>query len=137
MRSPIQAAPNMTPLIDVMLVLLIIFMIVAPALIDGARIDPPRADHLRDHPDDIRDNTLGLDAAGNYYLNKHPIDATTLAARLRALYSDERSDRVLYIKADRALEYGKVLAAVDAAGKNGVRVVGMVSEQTGPASGPP
>ncbi|HEY7895896.1 MAG TPA: biopolymer transporter ExbD [Gemmatimonadaceae bacterium] len=128
MRSPAQATPNVTPLIDVMLVLLIIFMIVTPALVDGARIEPPRANHVRDKSGDTPDITLGLDAAGYYYLNKRPIDARSLGTRLRAIYSDRRSDRILYVKADRALAYGKVLAAVDSARNNGVRVIGMVTE---------
>lgn len=129
MRSPVQATPNVTPLIDVMLVLLIIFMIVAPALVDGARIEPPRASHARDQPDDTRDITLGLDAAGNYYLNKRPIDAGSLGTHLRAIYSDQRSDPILYLKADRTVAYRKVLAAVDSARNNGVRVIGMVTER--------
>lgn len=134
MRSPIQVTPNVAPLIDVMLVLLIIFMIVAPALLDGAPIDPPRAAHLRDHPDQPNDITLGVDAAGHYYLDKQPIDASSLAQRLRALYSKGRPHGILYLKADRALNYGKLLAVVDTARNSGVRVISMVSERETPAA---
>lgn len=134
MRSPLHVTPNVTPMIDVMLVLLIIFMIVTPALVDGARIEPPRAGNLRAHPEMQGDLTLGIDAAGHYYLNKQPIDAGALAQRLRARYSAEASDHVLYVKADRKLHYGVLLAALDVARVNGVRVIAMVSDQERPAS---
>lgn len=137
MRSPLQAAPNVTPLIDVILVLLIVCMIVVPALVDGNFIEAPRASHVRDRPDDTQDVTLGLDAAGNYYLNKRSIDARSLGPRLRAIYSTERADRILYLKADRALVYTAVLAAVDTARNNGVRVIGMVTERQNPTTSVP
>lgn len=137
MRSPLQAAPNVTPLIDVILVLLIVCMLVVPALVDGNFIEAPGASHVRDHPDDAQDVTLGLDAVGNYYLNKRSIDARSLGPRLRAIYSHERSDRILYVKADRALAYTTVLAAVEAARNNGVRVIGMVTERENPTASVP
>jgi biopolymer transport protein TolR len=133
MRSPLQVTPNVTPMIDVMLVLLIIFMVVTPVLFDGAHIDPPRANHVRAHPDAEQDFTLGIDLAGRYYLNKHSIDAAALAQRLRARYSADASDHLLYVKADRQLVYGTLLAAVDLARQNGVRVIAMVTEQERPA----
>lgn len=138
MRSPLQVTPNVTPMIDVMLVLLIIFMVVTPALLDGVPIAPPRASNLRAHPESQGDLTLGIDAGGHYYLNAQPIDAGTLAQRLRARYSADAPDRVLYLKADRALHYGKLLAAVDVARNNGVRVIAMVGdeERPGPARPP-
>ena len=137
MRSPLHVTPNVTPMIDVMLVLLIIFMVITPALLDGARIEPPRASHLRAHPETQGDLTLGIDAAGHYYLNKQPVDVDALAQRLRARYSADASNHVLYLKADRKLHYGDLLAAVDVARMNGVRVIAMVSDQERPASARP
>ena len=134
MRSPLHVTPNVTPMIDVMLVLLIIFMVVTPALLDGAHIEPPRASHLRAHPEAQGDLTLGIDAAGHYYLNKQPIDAAALAQRLRARYSSDAPGHILYVKADRKLHYGSLLAAVDVARTNGVRVIAMVSDQERPGS---
>ncbi|HEX6815964.1 MAG TPA: biopolymer transporter ExbD [Gemmatimonadaceae bacterium] len=134
MRAPLQASPNVTPMIDVMLVLLIIFMVVTPALFDGARIEPPRASHLREHPEIQGDFTLGIDATGHYYLNKRPVDGAALAERLRTHFIADTSDHVLYVKADRQLGYGILLAALDVARKNGVRVIAMVTEPERPAS---
>jgi len=129
MRSPVQAAPNVTPMVDVMLVLLIIFMVVAPTLLDGFRAEPPKAVNVLDHPLDSADVVLGIDAAGRYFLNKQPVAEAELGSRLKSIYSVGHHDPILYLKADRQLDYSKVLAAVDVARNNGVVLVGMVTSQ--------
>jgi len=118
-------------MIDVMLVLLIIFMVVAPALLAGFNADPPKLVNIKDHPEDEQnDQVLGIDKDGNYYLNKHPIHQEDVAAKLHEIYVDTpRDDKILYLKADQGLKYSKVLDALDVAMKNGVQVVGMISEQ--------
>ena len=129
MRSPVQAAPNVTPMVDVMLVLLIIFMVVAPTLLDGFRAEPPKAANVKDHPLDSADVVLGIDATGRYYLNKRPVSAADLGGRLQAIYSGRQREPILYLKADRELDYSKVLAAIDIARNNGVVLVAMVTQQ--------
>jgi biopolymer transport protein ExbD len=124
----VKAEPNVVPMIDVMLVLLIIFMVTIPALAAGFTASPPQGINLKSHPEEDNDQVLGVDKAGNYYLNKRPIAIDTLGATLQRIYAN-RDDRVLYVKADKDLDYGKVLAAMDIAAKNGVRVVGAISEQ--------
>jgi len=133
MRPSVQAAPNVTPMVDVMLVLLIIFMVAVPTMLDGFVAEPPAAQHFRDHPTDSADVTLGIDANGDYYLNKARVAPIDLGSRLRAIYGDGNPNRVLYLKADRSLDYAMVLAAVDSARNNGVAVIGMISQQ---AAGP-
>src|SRR3954462_11029711 len=126
----VQASPNVTPMIDVMLVLLIIFMVVTPALLAGFNATPPQAVNLKDHPEDANlDQVLGLDRDGNYYLNKRPVRAQDIAPMLKQIYDTRTEDKVLYVKADKSLDYAKVLDALDLASHNGVRVVGMISEQ--------
>jgi biopolymer transport protein ExbD len=127
----VQSTPNVTPMIDVMLVLLIIFMVVTPALLAGFTADPPQAQNIKDHPeDDQTDQVMGLDKDGNYYLNKKQIDKDKLATAIHHIYVETpRDDYIMYFKADKNLEYSKVLDAMDIAMKNGVRVVGMISEQ--------
>ena len=125
----VKAEPNVTPMIDVMLVLLIIFMVVTPALLAGFNAVPPQGQNLKAHPEDPGDQTLGIDKDGNYYLNKKPIRSETLAQQLNAIFSTRQEDKVLYIKAHKDLAYEKVLDAMDVASKNGVRVVGMISDQ--------
>src|SRR5919199_2207745 len=126
----VKATPNVVPMIDIMLVLLIIFMIVTPALAAGFQATPPEGINLKSHPDDDEtDQVLGIDAQGKYYLNKRPIAGDTLARTLKRIYDARTVDKILYIKADRNLTYEKVIDAMDVAGKNGVRVVGAIADQ--------
>src|SRR5689334_12483020 len=127
----VQSTPNVTPMVDVMLVLLIIFMVVAPALMAGFNAEPPQAVNIKDHPEDEKnDQVLGLDRDGNYYLNKKQIRAEDVPVALAHIYKDTpRDDYIMYLKADKQLEYSKVLDALDVATKNGVKVVGMISDQ--------
>ncbi|HVZ79125.1 MAG TPA: biopolymer transporter ExbD [Gemmatimonadaceae bacterium] len=127
----VQASPNVTPMIDVMLVLLIIFMVVTPALLAGFNATPPQAINIKDHPtDDNSDQVLGLDVDGQYYLNKKPIKYEDIGPTLKQIYDARTEDKVLYIKADKNLKYDKVLDVMDIASKNGVVVVAMIGEQT-------
>jgi biopolymer transport protein TolR len=126
----VQSSPNVTPMIDVMLVLLIIFMVVTPALLAGFNADPPKAVNLKDHPEDANlDQVLGIDRDGNYYLNKKRIRTEDVGPMLKRIYDARTEDKILYLKADKGLDYSKVLDALDLAAKNGVRVTGMISEQ--------
>jgi biopolymer transport protein ExbD len=128
--SGVQSSPNVTPMIDVMLVLLIIFMVVTPALLAGFNADPPKAVNLKDHPEDANlDQVLGIDRDGNYYLNKKRIRTEDVGPMLKRIYDARTEDKILYLKADKSLDYSKVLDALDLAAKNGVRVTGMISEQ--------
>jgi biopolymer transport protein ExbD len=136
--SSVKAEPNVVPMIDVMLVLLIIFMVVTPAITAGFTAVPPDGINLKAHPEEDLDQVLGIDKAGKYYLNKKPLEMFTeqgsdanekLANILRAIYDKRTVDKVLYIKADKDLEFGKILDAMDIASRAGVRVVGAVSDQ--------
>lgn len=126
----VKAEPNVVPMIDVMLVLLIIFMIITPALAAGFQATPPEGVNLKSHPEDEEnDQVLGIDASGQYYLNKKPVRSEDLPAILKSIYDTRTVDKILYVKAHKDLEYGKVLDAMDLASKNGVRVVGAISDQ--------
>ena|SRR5687767_14927501 len=126
----VASEPNVTPMIDVMLVLLIIFMLVVPAIAAGFQAVPPQGQNLKSHPEEDEDQVLGIDAQGQYFLNKRPIRNETLAEQLKQIYDNRTVDKVLYVKADRNLQYEKVLDALDIAAKNGVRVTGMITDQT-------
>src|ERR1700740_396793 len=126
----VQSTPNVTPMIDLMRVLLIIFMVVAPALMAGFNATPPEGINLKDHPEDEQtDQVLGIDREGQYYLNKRPIKNEELPTLLKKIFDARQIDKILYLKADKTLDYSKVLDAIDIASKNGVRVVGMISDQ--------
>jgi len=125
----VKAEPNVTPMIDVMLVLLIIFMLVVPAISAGFQAIPPQGVNLKPHPEEERDQVLGIDANGQYFLNKAPIPNPELAQRLKTIYENRTEDKLLYIKAHKDLQYSKVLDAMDIAAHNNVAVTGMITDQ--------
>ncbi len=125
----VKAEPNVVPMIDVMLVLLIIFMVVTPAIAAGFTAEPPSGINLKSHPEADEDQVLGIDKYGNYFLNKQQIPNEELGQRLQAIYTVRTIDQILYVKADKNLEYGRILEAMDIASKNGVRMVGAISDQ--------
>jgi Biopolymer transport protein len=128
-KGGVKAEPNVTPMIDVMLVLLIIFMLVVPAISAGFQAVPPVGTNLKPHPEEDTDQVLGIDANGQYYLNKKPIRNNELAARLKAIFETRELDKLLYVKAHKDLDYGKVLDALDIAARNDVRVTGLITDQ--------
>ena len=127
--NAVKAEPNVTPMIDVMLVLLIIFMLVVPAIAAGFQAVPPQGINLKAHPEENEDQVLGIDANGQYFLNKKPIRNETLAEQVKAIYDARTVDKIMYVKADRNLDYSKIQDAVDIISKNGVRVAGMITDQ--------
>lgn len=125
----VKADPNVTPMIDVMLVLLIIFMIVVPAINAGFNAQPPKGVNLKARPEEPGEILLGIDSKGQYFLDKKEIPNEKLAELLQGIYETRTTDKIIYLKADGGLEYGKVLDALDIAGKSGVRMTGVISEQ--------
>jgi biopolymer transport protein TolR len=125
----VASTPNVVPMIDVMLVLLIIFMLVIPQVSAGFTAVPPTGVNLKPHPEEEQDQILGIDASGNYYLNRVQIPKDSLGPLLRAIFEGRVTDRLLYVKAHKDIEYSLVLDALDVAAKNEVRVAGMITEQ--------
>jgi biopolymer transport protein ExbD len=127
--SGVQSTPNVTPMIDVMLVLLVIFMVVTPLINAGFKATPPEGVNLKSHPEENEDQVLGIDINGQYYLNKKPIRNEDLPEALKQIYESRPDNKVLYLKADKGLEYSKILDAIDVASHAGVRVVGAITDQ--------
>ena len=125
----VKAEPNVTPMIDVMLVLLIIFMIVVPQINAGFRAQPPQGINLKKHPEEDTDVVLGIDDAGRLYIDKKQVRPEDLEQALKNIYDNRTSDKILYVKADKGLDYAKVLDALDVAARAGVRMTGMITEQ--------
>ncbi len=125
----VKAEPNVTPMIDVMLVLLIIFMIVIPQINAGFTAIPPQGQNLRPHPEEDQDQVLGIDQNGLYFLNKKPIHNEDLATLLTNIYQVRTIDKVLFVKAHNQLKYEKVIDALDIAAKSGVHLTGFITDQ--------
>ena len=128
MESDVNADINVTPMIDVMLVLLIIFMVVTPALAGYTAILPKAKTAA---PEKEKRVTLGIDKAGNYFIEGHQVKRIApdrLTEELKAAYAARPEDHVLYMKADVGVSYDKVLTAIDAARFAGVRRIGAITE---------
>ena len=124
MDSDVTADINVTPMIDVMLVLLIIFMVITPALSFSAKL--PKAKQSAPEKEDRV--TLGIDVDGKYYVDDKPVTDAQLETRLREEYARRPDDHILYMKADNGIEYSRVLTAIDAARNAGVRRIGAITE---------
>jgi biopolymer transport protein TolR len=123
---------NVTPLVDVMLVLLVIFMVTAPIIQQGVTVDLPktRAAGLNSQEDPL---VVGLTKEGVVYLNDNPIALADLRAKLAAI-GQESPDRALLLRADRSVPYGDVVGVIAAIKEAGISKLGMVTE---PAPEPP
>jgi biopolymer transport protein TolR len=134
--SNVMGEINVTPLVDVMLVLLIIFMIVTPALVGGFQAQLPTGLNLKERPDDDERTTLGIGINGDYYLNKRPIKKENLLDLLKVEFVRHPDDRVLFLRADSRLKYGEITEAMELAKRAGARVVAAVTESK-PEEEPP
>ncbi len=127
-KGRVNANINVTPMIDVMLVLLIIFMIVTPLLAAGFQATMPKGNHLDKDPEGDDEVILGIDQQGNFFLNMQPIAKEQLESQLQSIYAARTKDTILYFKADVNVKYGKIQEAVEIARHSGVRVLAAVTE---------
>jgi biopolymer transport protein ExbD len=136
----IKSEPNVVPMIDIMLVLLIIFMIVTPVIAAGFQADMPMARNVESRQEEPEDVVLGIDVDGNYYLDPGTgtisfVPADQLEATLTQVYEVRTKDKIMYFRADKNLEYGVVQEAIEIARASGVRVLAAITEQAKEGSG--
>jgi biopolymer transport protein TolR len=117
---------NVTPLVDVMLVLLVIFMVTAPIIQQGVTVDLPktRAAALASQEDPL---VVGVTKDGTVYLNDNALPLADLSAKLEAI-GREKPDRALLLRADRSVPYGDVVRVIAAIKEAGIQKLGMVTE---------
>ncbi len=120
---------NMTPLVDVMLVLLIIFIVTIPVMKHAVQVELPQASHQRqqDKPQTVQ---LSVDAQGQYYWNEARIDDAALRARLAAEAGRDPQPE-LHIRGDRNVRYERVAQAMAAAQQAGLRRIGFITDPRG------
>ena len=118
----------MTPMIDVMLVLLIIFMIVTPLIAAGFKATLPKGKNLDPRPEGDNEVVLGIDEFGRSFLNGRPLPEGTLGDQLKGIFAARTEDKILYFKADNKLKYQKIQEAVETARHSGVRVMAAITE---------
>ena len=128
-RGEVNSNINVTPLCDVMLVLLIIFMVVTPMLQKGVDVQLPPAAYGADHPDNEETVTLAVRVDRTLYLDMIPVPESELVIKLRDMY-DIRADKTIFLKADQNLEYGDVLHVMNLCREGGVEEVALITERT-------
>ena len=119
---------NVTPMVDVMLVLLIVFMVAAPLMTSGINVDLPKAS-ANPVPQDSDPITVSVDSQGTIYLGDTPVELPDLVTKLQALAQD-KPDRRIFVKGDRVLNYGRVMEVVANIAQGGFTKVALLAEQT-------
>jgi biopolymer transport protein TolR len=128
-KSTVKSEPNVVPMIDIMLVLLIIFMIVTPLIAAGFKATLPKGKNLDARPEGEDEVILGIDAGGQYFLNgKGPVDPVVLEEQLTSMYAARTKDKILYFKADTELKFQRIQDAVELARRSGARMMAAITE---------
>lgn len=127
-QTNVRAEPNVIPMIDIMLVLLIIFMIVTPLIANGFQATMPTGENLDKRPEGEGEVVLGIDQSGGYFLNGAAIAADVLPDQLKAVYAARPEDKILYFRAHKDLKFDKIQDAVEIARRAGVRVMAAITD---------
>ncbi len=123
----VMADINVTPMVDVMLVLLIIFMVTAPMLTAGVQVDLPKAEAKAISQNDNAPLEVGIDKRGDMYVGETKVDQSKMQSMLTAIAA-EAPDRRVYIRADQALDYGKVMQVMAIVSGSGFTKIALISE---------
>jgi biopolymer transport protein TolR len=125
-KRHINAEINVTPLVDVMLVLLVIFMITSPMLVAGVQVDLPKtkASALSGQDEPI---AISVDKFGNIYIHETKIKMEDLEKKLAAV-SQERKDIRIFVRGDKTIDYGRVMQVFGAIKSAGYKNIALVSE---------
>ncbi len=118
---------NITPMVDVMLVLLIVFMVTAPLLTQGVAVDLPES-AARTLPDDFKPIEITINQNGAIFIGDTEISDKELIIRLKAITANRRDARI-YVRGDKANSYGRIMEVIGAINSAGFRKVALVTER--------
>jgi biopolymer transport protein TolR len=127
-KGGVKSDINVTPLVDVMLVLLIIMMIVAPLLQKGAPVRLPTAANSVDKPETQGQTVVAVAANGDYYVNGVPVPFAEVKRRVSDILENQ-TEKIVLIKADEDASYGKVMEAMDELRAAGIEDMGLITER--------
>src|SRR5215203_1052888 len=135
-KGGVKSEINVTPLVDVMLVLLIIMMIVAPMLQQGVQVRLPRATNTASKPESAEQTVLAIAANRSLYLNARPVQEGELATKINEIL-ESKAEKIVIIRADTEVDYGTVMAAMDQLRTAGIEDIGLITdpEQASSAQG--
>src|SRR5260370_6120771 len=129
----LQSEINVTPMVDVMLVLLIIFMVVTPVLQQGIQVSIPRQMRNPDEDQAINKESavmISIPKDGDYYLGKKKVNLDDLKSSVeKALANKKEEDKIVYIKSGVEVSYGEVVKVINAVREKGVDKIGLVADK--------
>ena len=134
-KGGVKSDINVTPLVDVMLVLLIIMMLVAPLLQQGVPVKLPTAANTVDKPETQDQTVLAIGRNKELYVNAKPVTEGELATRINEILENKK-EKVVLIKADEEVEYGAVMAAMDQLRQAGIEDIGLIADPKKTPGGP-
>jgi biopolymer transport protein ExbD/biopolymer transport protein TolR len=128
--GPQMSAPNVIPMADIMLVLLIIFMVVTPMLTKGLSVELAKVNNPSDMPDADKDDAVivGISASGDVFIGSAKSDVTQIADQVRDRISN-KLDKTVFVKSDGRAKYGDVVKVVDEIRSAGVDNVGLITDK--------
>jgi biopolymer transport protein TolR len=132
-KGNLKADINVTPLVDVMLVLLIIMMLIAPMLQKGVDVKLPLADNTVDKPETQEQTVVAVDARNGFWVNGVQVDKKELGNRVKNVL-EEKTERVVLIKGDTDASYSSIMYAMDDLRKAGIENVGLITEPKTPVN---
>jgi TolR protein len=127
-KGGVKSDINVTPLVDVMLVLLIIMMLVAPMLQQGVAVRLPTASNTVDKPETQEQTVLAISKDKSYFLNAKPVQESEMTTRLNELLENKK-EKIVLIKADEEVEYSAVMTAMDQLRQAGIEDIGLITER--------
>jgi biopolymer transport protein TolR len=119
---------NVTPLVDVMLVLLIIMMLIAPMLQKGVPVTLPLADNTVDKPETQNQTVVAVDSKNKFYVDGIQVERAMMADRVKTKLED-KTERIVLIKGDQDASYSAIMAAMDDLRKVGIEDIGLITER--------
>ena len=127
-KGGVKSDINVTPLVDVMLVLLIIMMLIAPMLQKGVDVRLPEAANTVDKPDTQEQTVIAITADKRYYVNGVPVSETELVSRVQSALEGTR-ERIVVIKGDTDAPYSAIMQAMDDLRTVGIEDIGLITER--------
>jgi biopolymer transport protein TolR len=127
-KGSLKADINVTPLVDVMLVLLIIMMLIAPMLQQGVSVQMPEAANTGEKPDTQDQVVVAIDSAGKFYVQAIQVAADDLIPRVQRVLEDKK-EKIVYLKGDKDAKYSAIMDAMDAFRKAQIENIALITEK--------
>ena len=134
-KGGVKSDINVTPLVDVMLVLLIIMMLVAPMLQQGVSVKLPTATNTVDKPEVQGQTVVAIAKDKSMYVNAKPVQESEMASKVGEILENNK-EKVVLIKADEEVEYGAVMSAMDQLRQAGIEDIGLITDPKKTAGAP-